>query len=150
MTKQWIKTHKSYTLCVFSVKTQPQWFISMASAEGDGSWLRWAGCLQMHGLLLCRGCAIETQEIIPQNTSIMQKWQMERHYTTSLLLGWESNILIIHAANKPIAWLIQTPFLICGETLQQPFSTWREPIGKMGKIFSAGPVVIGQGAMALN
>ena len=38
----------------------------------------------------------------------------------------------------------------CGETLQQPSSTWRGPTGRMGKIFSAGLVAIGQGAMALN
>jgi len=30
------------------------------------------------------------------------------------------------------------------------FQYLKGPIGKMGKIFSAGPVVTGQGAMALN
>jgi len=38
----------------------------------------------------------------------------------------------------------------CGETLQQPSSTWRGPIGKMGTIFLARPVVMGQGVMVLN
>ena len=33
---------------------------------------------------------------------------------------------------------------------QQPFRIWRGPIGKMGKIFSAGPVAIGPGVMALH
>ena len=37
-----------------------------------------------------------------------------------------------------------------GETWLQPSSTWTGPRGKMGKIFSAGPVAIGQGVMALN
>jgi len=37
----------------------------------------------------------------------------------------------------------------CGETLLQPLSTSRVTIGKMGKIFLAGLVVIGQGVMAL-
>jgi len=36
------------------------------------------------------------------------------------------------------------------ETLQQPSSTWGGPTGKMGTIFLARPVVIGQGVMALN
>jgi len=38
----------------------------------------------------------------------------------------------------------------CGETSEQPFSNWRVPIGKLGKIFSAGLVEIGQGVMVLN
>ena len=44
------------------------------------------------------------------------------------------------------AWRRQS----CGETLQQPFSSWKGPMEKMGKIFSARPVAIGQGVMALN
>jgi len=34
--------------------------------------------------------------------------------------------------------------------LRAAASAWREPIGKVGKIFLAGPVVIGQGVMALS
>jgi len=37
-----------------------------------------------------------------------------------------------------------------GETSEQPSSSWREPTGKMGKIFSAGLVAIGQGVIALD
>jgi len=36
------------------------------------------------------------------------------------------------------------------EDLTAAFQYLKGPIGKMGKIFSAGPVVIGQGVMALN
>jgi len=36
------------------------------------------------------------------------------------------------------------------EDLIEAFQYLKGPIGKMGKIFSAGPVVIGQEAMALN
>jgi len=36
------------------------------------------------------------------------------------------------------------------ETLEQPFTTERGLIGKMGTGFLAGPVAIGQGVMALN
>jgi len=34
--------------------------------------------------------------------------------------------------------------------LRAAANAWKGPIGKMGKIFSAGLVAIGQGAMALN
>ena len=38
----------------------------------------------------------------------------------------------------------------CKETLWQPSSIWRGPIGKRGNIFSAGLVAIAQGVMTLN
>ena len=57
-------------------------------------------------------------------------------------------------AGAPLLWgkaervgLVQ-PGEGCGETLEQPASTWRGPARKMGKIFSAGLVAIGQGVMA--
>ena len=38
----------------------------------------------------------------------------------------------------------------CGETLQQPFSTWRGPTRKLKRDFLQGPVVTGQGIIPLN
>lgn len=37
MKQQWIEMLKSYLVCVFSGKTWPQGFISVAGSEGDGS-----------------------------------------------------------------------------------------------------------------
>ena len=37
-----------------------------------------------------------------------------------------------------------------GQTLPQPSSTWRGPRGRMERDFLQGPVVTGQGVMALN
>ena len=38
----------------------------------------------------------------------------------------------------------------CGDTLLRPSSTCRGPVGKTGKLFAAGPVVTGWGAMSLK
>ena len=66
-----------------------------------------------------------------------QKWS-EGWSTSPVRKGWESW--------GSSAWRREG----CGETLEQPSSTFRGPTEKMGTIFSAGFLVIGWGVMALN
>jgi len=83
--------------------------------------------------------------------SCVQLWSPQ-HRTELELLEWGQRRL------EPLCWedrlrelgLFSLEKRRLRIELRAAASAWRGPIGKMGKIFSAGIVEIGQGAMALN
>lgn len=80
--------------------------------KGTGAGSAQLGAYRRTGCCPEEDAQSEHRRLSPQNTSVTQKWQMETHYTTRLLLGWESNILIVRAGENPVAWPIQGAFLL--------------------------------------
>lgn len=89
------------TYCVFFVeKHNHRDLFLWHQQKGTGAGSAELGAYRCRGWCPAEDAQSKHRRSSPQSTRIVQKWQMETCYTTRLLLGWESNILLIHIAEK--------------------------------------------------